>query len=316
MGSWYNTCFMSHLPLMPGDDIAIFLLAPNYKHEKDGLTCYPTDRYSPIGFPIFAEYDDDTQFRNIREINEYMERYLQEFATVFTRKRHYGDIGEEDTFTFEKYVWTDLEQFVKGVVYGELWVDDRNGQKQRLEHTMVHTELYYNLIRNISHRVPYGQTETFETLMDRKILKTMEWLREEDEYISEIKLNSQVMAKLKEDGIEFAGFRKFTDKVPLDTFSRWDTLNTMARYFIEADDGYILDHILNHILWNQVMHFSRYGYHCISGGGSQCQEMALQKIIAEFVIKKCDEREHESRCESYDEYDGNVLEETILWWDN
>ena len=90
----------------------------------------------------------------------------------------------------------------------------------------------------------------------------------------------------------------------------------MARYFIETDDGYILDHILNYILWNQVMHFSRYGYHCVSGGGSQCQEMMLQKIIAEFIIKKCDERERAAVEAGCNDYDGNVLEETLLWWDN
>ena len=308
MGSWYSTCFMSHLPLIPGDDIAIFLLAPNYKHEKDGLTCYPTDRYSPIGFPIFAEYDDDTQFRNIREINEYMERYLQEFATVYTRKRHCGDIGEEDTFTFEKYEWADLEHFVEGVVYGKLWVDDRNGEKQRLEHTMVHTDLYNKLIQNISQRIPYGQTETLETLTYRKILKTMEWLKEEDELIAKLKHEMPLM--------EFWPLKKFTDKVPLDTFSRWDTLNTMARYFIETDDGYILDHILNYILWNQVMNYSRYGYHCVSGGGSQCQEMMLQKIIAEFVVVKCTERELGAEEDGYNGSDGSVLEETLLWWDD
>jgi hypothetical protein len=71
---------------MPGDDIAIFILAPNYPDEKDGLTCCPTERYMPQGFPIFAEYDDDIQVRNIREINEYMTRYLHEFATVYIKK--------------------------------------------------------------------------------------------------------------------------------------------------------------------------------------------------------------------------------------
>ena len=235
---------------------------------------------------------------------------------VYTRKRHSGDIGEEDTFTFEKYEWKGLEHFVEGVVYGELWVDDRSGQKQRLEHTMMHTGLYIKLIQNISQRIPYGQTETFATLMDRKILKTIEWLREEDEYVADIKRNSQIMERLKENGICLPSFRKFTDKVPLDTFSRWDTLNTMARYFLETDDGYILDHILNYILWNQVMHYSRYGYHCISGGGSQCQEMMLQKIIAEFTIVKCTERELEADEDDYDDAEGSVLEETLLWWDN
>jgi hypothetical protein len=302
---------MSHLPLMPGDDIRIFILAPNYPDQKDGLTCYPNDRYTPIGFPIFAEYDDDVQVRNIREINEYNNRYFHEFATVYVKKNYSMMVNDEEQLFFEKYEWTDTEEFVRDVIYGQLYVD-RDGKKMRLEHVMVHGKLYHNLIKNISNRIPYGQTETFGNLMERKILKTIEWLKEDDEAIAALKSNEKLMAMFGERGITLPCFKRFTDRIHIDQFTRWNSLDKMARYLIETDDYCIFDDILNYIIWNQVMHYSRYGYHCISGGGSQCQEMMLQKVIADFVLEKCSERELDVE----DDFDGNVLEETLYWWDD
>jgi hypothetical protein len=89
----------------------------------------------------------------------------------------------------------------------------------------------------------------------------------------------------------------------------------MAKYYLETEDGYILDHILNYILWSHVMNYSRYGYCCVSGAGSQCQEMMLQKIIAEFIIVKCTEREMKAEEDCEEDYEGNVLEETLFWYD-
>lgn len=317
MGCWYSTCFMSHLPLMPGDDICIFILAPNYPDQKDGLMCYPNERYTPIGFPVFAEYDDDVQVRNVREINEYMNRYLHEFATIYV-KDYTICVDGEDQIVYNEYEWDNTEEFVRDVVYGNLYVD-RDGKKLRLEHVMVHSKLRYNLINNIAKRIPYGQKESFGDLMYRKILKTIEWLKGEYEHIAKIKDNEKLMAVFRENGIDFPCFRRFTDKIHLDSLSRWNSLDKMARYYVETEDGIILDDILNYILWNQVMHYSRYGYHCVSGGGSQCQEMMLQKIIAEFVIEKCNERELEAKEDMVDdkmEDELDVLSETLYFWDN
>jgi hypothetical protein len=292
---------MSHLPLMPGDDIAIFLLAPNYPDEKDGLTCYPTDRYVPIGFPIFAEYDDDVQVRNIREINEHMTRYLHEFATVYNKKGSIYIEGIGDSPVFEEYKWNDIEDFVRSVIYHELYVEDRNGNKKRLEHVMVHTELYTRLLQNMSNRIPYGKSESYADLMYSKVIKTMEWLKKGDDLAIKMKMKH---------GIDVPSLDRFSDKINIG-FSRWNSMDKMAKYYLETDDGYILDHIVNYILWATIMNYSRYGYHCISGAGSQCQEMMLQKIIAEFVIEKCSERERDKD----EDYDGNVLEETLYYWD-
>lgn len=305
MGCWYGSCFMSHLPIMPGDDIAIFLLAPNYPDEKDGLTCYPTDRYVPIGFPIFAEYDDDIRVRKIKEVNEYMYRYLHEFAKVYTKK---GSImvDNEDIPVFEEYVWNNMKDFVCSIIDGEIWVDGQDGNKQRLEHVMMHADLYFNLLENMSERIPYGKDKTNSELMEKSILKTIEWLKEEDEF------SSLMRSKY---GLNAPGIRRFTDRIHIDSFCRWKSIDKMAQYYIETGNESILDDLLNYILWSQIMNYSRYGYHCVSGGGSQDQEMMLQKVIAEFVLAKCAARELEAAQDGYDGSNGSVLEEDIFFWD-
>jgi hypothetical protein len=294
---------MSHLPLRPGDDITIFLLAPHYPDQRDGLMCYPTERYAPIGFPILAEYDDDVQVRKIRDVKDYTIRYLHEFAPVYIKKGstlvHDVD-GDHEVPLFDEYKWDDLEDFVRDVIYGQLYVD-RDGKKLRLEHVMMHTDLYYDLIANVADRIPYGQTKTLEVLLEHKILTTIEWLKDDEAF-----------TKLMQGkyGINAPAIRRFSDRVHIDTYTRWKTLDRMAQYYIETENGLILDDIMDYILWNYVMNYSRYGYHCISGGGSQCQEMMLQKIIAEFILDKCESRKHESA----KDYQGNVLEETMYWW--
>jgi hypothetical protein len=299
---------MSNLPLMPGDDIAIFILAPNYPHEKDGMTCYPTDRYIPIGFPIFAEYDDDTQVRNVREINEYMTRYLHEFATLYTRRRK-TDQHNKEYFEFQKYSWTNIEDFLYDAIHGALYVASRtaNDSKHKLEYVMMHTDLYFALINNIANRIPYGETENYEKLMYSRVLKAIEWMKEDDD----------LQLRLKQKyGPDAPSLKRFSDKIHIDSFSRWQSLNHMANYYMETYDGIILDEIVNYILWSVVMNYSRKGYHCYSGGGSQCQEMMLQKIIAEFIIKKCNEREREAlddASEYGNDISSNPLEEPLYF---
>jgi hypothetical protein len=294
---------------MPGDDVAIFILAPKCPEEHPGMTCYPNDRYEPIGFPIFAEYDDDMRVRNVREINEYMNRYLHEFATVY-EKQGSVMVNDEELPNFVEYEWSDTEDFVRDVAHGQLWVNCIDGKKRRLEHVMVHTGLYNMLLQNISSRIPYGKTESYEALMYAKVIKVMEWLKKDDELTIKMKLKH---------GIDVPSLRRFSDKIHVDSFSYWNSMDKMAKYYLETEDGCVLDDIVRYIMWATIMNYSRYGYHCISGGGSQCQEMMLQKIIAEFVIEKCNERELEAKEDRVEDEVGDeidVLSETLYFWDD
>jgi hypothetical protein len=75
---------------------------------------------------------------------------------------------------FEEYVWDNMKDFVCSIIDGEIWVDGRDGNKQRLEHVMIHADLYFNLLENMSERIPYGKDKTNSELMEKSILKTIE----------------------------------------------------------------------------------------------------------------------------------------------
>jgi hypothetical protein len=299
---------MSHLPLMPGDDIRIIVLAPTYPKDSDGLTCYHDERYAPIGFPIYAEYDDDYQFRNIREINDYNERYFRGFATLYMK----------DSETYSVYGWNGLEEFLHDVINDDLYVDNL-GEKMKLKHVMIHGELYHALIENMRQRVPYNQEKSFGELMERKILETMNWLIKSRDLAARVMQNKELIKGLDDDDFDLFGFDNFSDKIKVGSVTRWRTLDIMAKFFVETEDYRLLDDILEYILWNNVMGFSRNGYYCLSGAGSQSQEMMIQKIVAEFIVVKCTEREAAAIDESEgygEEIDSSVLEETLYWWDN
>ena len=60
MGCWYETCNVSHLPIVTGDEIVIIpLLKRNHPHE---LGFYVDDLYVPLSLPIYGKYDDDFRF--------------------------------------------------------------------------------------------------------------------------------------------------------------------------------------------------------------------------------------------------------------
>jgi hypothetical protein len=75
--------------------------------------------------------------------------------------------------------------------------------------------------------------------------------------------------------------------------------------------------IADYILWNTVMEYSRHAYGCVSGRGSQCCEMRLQTIIAEFIIVRSLLKQSEIEPELIDKTDTNgILRDTMYFWDN
>jgi hypothetical protein len=126
--------------------------------------------------------------------------------------------GVGDSPVFEEYKWDDIEDFVRSVIYQELYVDDRNGDKKRLEHVMMHTGLYTALLNNMSNRIPYGQTETLYELYLAKVVRTIEWVKGENDWISQVE---------RECSKKIPRFARFSDKIHLETFNRWNSLDKM-----------------------------------------------------------------------------------------
>lgn len=66
MGSWNGTCGLSQLPIICGDDVAIFLMTKNKHNKEDFVGCVGSDNfYKPVSPPVFGVYDDYGRVANV-----------------------------------------------------------------------------------------------------------------------------------------------------------------------------------------------------------------------------------------------------------
>jgi hypothetical protein len=70
MGSWFETCFVSHLPIRDGEKCRLFILEHMEGWKSDrvgaGLT-YPHDVWAPCSFAIPGEYDSYGRVVGVKE---------------------------------------------------------------------------------------------------------------------------------------------------------------------------------------------------------------------------------------------------------
>ena len=61
MGCWNETCFVSHLPIVSGEDCYAVLMAENYYEVS---RCYPSSKYNPIALAK-GQYND---YKNLESL--------------------------------------------------------------------------------------------------------------------------------------------------------------------------------------------------------------------------------------------------------
>lgn len=295
MGCWNETCYMSNLPILWGDKIALIVLGPT-SIQKISENCYPEDNYVPLGFPIIGEYDDYGGIENA-VINPYMEQYLQTFAKLYHKKTGCDFYNPE----YEDYQWVSFEKFLGDLCRHSLYVDAvMSNKKQELEFVMIHYNLYQQLLTDMANRIPYNKTETLQVLLKNKVLSAIKECDDAKKYYVSINLPKHLWVMSD----------TFSEKCKYSNDYRWKSLDKMIDYYQNTFDETIIDDSVNHMLWYKVMLYSRKGYHCYSGGGGQSQEYQIHKIIANFILNKCEERRHDED-EGYQ--DESVLSETIFF---
>ena len=58
MGSWDETCALSNLPIMPGEEVYWLILSRNVYHKFDKSGCYHNDFFFVRSIPLLGVYDD------------------------------------------------------------------------------------------------------------------------------------------------------------------------------------------------------------------------------------------------------------------
>ena len=300
MGSWYATCFMSHLPIEPGDRVAAIILAPRHDTPAAGCTCNADDYFVPLGTPIFGEYDDMGALRKITE-NKYMLNYLKQLKMTIPL------VSEESR---SEYFFVKLEDVVADIARKNLYVNNK-----LLDMVLIHEDLYYKLLNEVANRIPYDHTESLRDLHVYAITEALGKMAKNQELFEKAK--AEGFSALTEIETEDAVFHKLHDHLRYSNDRRWNSMDWFGAEYVKTKDESIIHMIADYILWHTVVEYSRKAYGCMSGRGSQSTEMRLQTIIAEFVIVKSLLKQSEIEPELIDKTDTNgILRDTMYFWNN
>lgn len=284
MGSWNETCMLSHLPIQFGDDIkVIILIKRNNKPCSENI--YFDDGYTPLTFPFDATYNDYGGIENV-VLPEYALKQLQS-VKLFTNKH-------------ESYNFTSVEQLVDDINQDCIYLKSNIGEIMtdntlfKLECIYIHKKLYDTLIDQMAIRKPYGITATFyELYKDRYDAVKNQWLA-----LINDKISSKEKAFITRIAIEstfenqYYGFIK-----PI-----------IRKGFVTPDtiDDFI-DTVCKYKLFTHALSEGRIGYITRCGTGDQSRSIFTQKIIAEFILNEA-KRQTKDGDPVYDN------EETIFWY--
>ena len=69
MGCWNETCMLTHLPILEGEDTICVLIA---QQPGDKDTIHSDAIYAPISLPLFGKYDDYGRLENFTDFHEFL----------------------------------------------------------------------------------------------------------------------------------------------------------------------------------------------------------------------------------------------------
>lgn len=289
MGCWNGTCNISNMPIFAGDKVVFIPLMK--VHEGTAFnTCYPTDNFIPLGFPIVGYYNDYGGIEDI-EISDVNQDYFKTLNFYFRGKdenEKYVKVREYDNFEdFVNNVLCSVEGCYVGTekmdsVKNELLKDD----KAEVNFMMIHYGLYETLMNNMRNRKPFDKSESFETLLTEKF-----------NFVFNTEVNRIIMARpfaVSNNGTVDIGMQMLLESsislISNNVFNKGDTFyEARWNYFVEImiDDESIREEMIKCAVDKYIFMIAlsrmRKGYLCDSGCGSQSEETKLHLIMADFI---------------------------------
>lgn len=149
MGSWNGTCGVSQLPIMYGDDVAIFLMKKNKYNREDYMGCVHSDNfYEPVSPAIFGRYDD----------------YGRVTDVIADKRVISGLYGEQDDYS-------DIGNII-----------DEQSEKKGLYIMLVHLEVYKEIVVKFGVRNKFFTKKlSFNEFMRNQMLAYLTTVREDPE---------------------------------------------------------------------------------------------------------------------------------------
>lgn len=289
MGSWYETCGVSKLPIVTDDEVVLILLEKRKFPHKIGF--YVDDIYAPISTPIYGKYDDDYGVIDCYT-NKNTENYILNLKLMVD--------GKEKSFK-------DIDEFVKMLHYEDMQISDSFGDTD-LAYFICHKKLFNMLIDNIKSRNNYEGKNYGENI--DLFYKT---------YFKDLQ---KKYSEASEDDKRFFFFTQNIDVLSdLDFFASRTSpthFKKMIEKFIISDvDDDTINEVIKIKLFSDALDCGRMGYFTTSGKGSQDREYFIHLIIAKFINEKCEEeweKYKEENILSEGETKEKFLQEGIHWY--
>lgn len=293
MGCWNETCMLSHMQIMSGDDVKVIILVNT---DNKSNPCYHNVNYAPLVLPFDGEYDE---YGGIITKNEYVPFYTD--CVLENLDFRLKDESE--------YKYKTVEELISQIVSSDgLYVITNNicdRKPKKLECVYIHKELYDILVKDFKSRVPYNQTKDIYTLYTEKYEKIGKML---------LRLKELHKKKDKDDFMESFDLKH---KAIEAMFKPSQYNYNFNESYMHINDIYEIDHekllsdMVDYIMFAESLEFGRYGYLSRSGAGGQDADVRVQKLIAEFILRFSERTfDDDDNCKIYNE------DETIYWYDN
>lgn len=284
MGCWNETCALSRLPIFSGEPVVAIITIG--RPTVAGECYYANDDTNMFTFPIRGKYDD---YGSLEEDSIKMSDTTREFLLSCEFITKEGNVYKIDS-------WNEFFRDVN-----ELKIES-NDEDYFLGLMLVHQALWDNIVENYENREYYkGEgtpKEKLPLLYDNKVNRIMNDKKKmfDDFDNTEIKLSWLLFLSLKR---EF-----FSASILGPTILDFIDNQIILR---EVDPNNFKEEYVYYVMTYQWMNLSRFAFFSYSGMGSQSQEMMIQRIIAEFIMKYTDKK----REEAYEFGEDNPLEETL-----
>lgn len=270
MGCWNGTCGLTQLAIHPGDR-AVWLPLISGRHKVGTTYCHVTDLYEPMGYTLRGSYDD---YGCIEDIDNTpgAQITLEYFQSLITEKK-FTVINDADKKHAGMKTYDDLVRLIERehlVTYMD----------RKIGHMLFHEEAFDAVISDISNRKPFrekGSRKTIETLITASIKN---WMKEDF-----------TVGLIRKWGM-------FSENFALDaSWGMHGFQYYLSRLYDEKKADLIPAVVELHML-GIAMGFLRKMYQPQGGAGSQCSELFLPEILANFVLRRKKKMEKEWRAEN------------------
>ncbi len=306
MGTWYETDFLSHLHIEEGENAVMILLKQRNQYCHESHACSNVyDKYDVFGLPIHGKYNGIGGLTDIKD-----KKHIVEFLNA---KKLVYQIDKSSSFPiYLKETEDNFKDFFSHLVHEEIYTS----RKELITRILINEELYDLLINDYKARIDKYNMDgyTYEQIFDVRCNNFLESIPEK---IKKAKIydDQKTQEECYFEGYSIPCFdddlKDFHSICVSSSIQKDDVISyLLERAYKEKESKDIyLRYIKEIVFFYYVIDSMRSGYLCVSGIGSEMREMYLQKLLAEYILKRCNEYVAEYRKENTE----SVTDKDILY---